>query len=521
MANEIVAKLKSFPKHIPLPKLELSEERKKTVWIWILVLILGGAIIGTDVLLFHSASQTATTIDVYQTETVRELQTLLENLTKIDTAITSSQEMIGNSQEMITNSENSTNSSVEELATHLTTLHEDIFTTETDIQTMLNSISESELTSYEEYRTKFSTIEEQVATLDTTFQSIIEETQLKITELNSNSDSRTDTLITKLTTLQETLTSQEKSLNEDVLSTLSILKETLRTESKAQNTEVLNTLESFQEDSARQLTDVQEDLRGELGSRFDANSQAMNSQFTALSENTQTNLNLLSGSIAQENDELRAEIRSVYDYIDRSFTSVADGKQLVASALATKNVPVAEDATFQEIYTAILGIPQTVQAGSLSSGEVVHTYHHHTLGVRGDADSTDGATGAYGDTYHASTSGGCFTKPVYHVHTAACYHITHHVGEFEWSEYHSDTDAEGDEMGNWGVGSTVKCDDCDATTYHRESGKGSTGGGSTTVRWTSSTLICGKTEGTIEYYVKSCPLTEGQPVQSLITYYMY
>ncbi|MBR1441706.1 MAG: hypothetical protein IJ589_10860, partial [Lachnospiraceae bacterium] len=59
MANELVAKLKNFPKHIPLPKIELSEERKKTLWIWIVVLILGGAIIGADVLLFHSASQTA------------------------------------------------------------------------------------------------------------------------------------------------------------------------------------------------------------------------------------------------------------------------------------------------------------------------------------------------------------------------------------------------------------------------------------------------------------------------------
>ena len=49
--------------------------------------------------------------------------------------------------------------------------------------------------------------------------------------------------------------------------------------------------------------------------------------------------------------------------VQQSFTSVTNGKQKVASALATKGQEVANDATFNEIYQAILGIDQTIVAG--------------------------------------------------------------------------------------------------------------------------------------------------------------
>ncbi|MBR1441225.1 MAG: hypothetical protein IJ589_08375, partial [Lachnospiraceae bacterium] len=220
------------------------------------------------------------------------------------------------------------------------------------------------------------------------------------------------------------------------------------------------------------------------------------------------------------NDELRAEIQSVYDYIDRSFTSVADGKQLVASALATKNKTVADDATFREIYDAILDIPQTVQAGSLT-GDVVITYHHHTLGVCGDADSTDGTPGEYLDTYRSSVNSGCFMTPVYHVHTNDCYHTAYHEGVFEWDGFASDVDENGNEVGDWSSGGWVQCKYCNADTYHVERGHGSQSAGSRTISWRTQELICGKTAGSLEYYKKSCPLTEGQPVQSVVTYYSY
>ncbi len=43
---------------------------------------------------------------------------------------------------------------------------------------------------------------------------------------------------------------------------------------------------------------------------------------------------------------------------------------------------------------------------------IVYTYHHHTTG--GNANSTNGSPGAYGNDYQSPVCGGCFTIPYYH-----------------------------------------------------------------------------------------------------------
>ena len=59
-------------------------------------------------------------------------------------------------------------------------------------------------------------------------------------------------------------------------------------------------------------------------------------------------------------------------------------------------------------------------------GNVAYTYHHHSLTSTTAGNSASSVAGAYTDSYQAATSGGCFTTPVYHVHTtnaAPCYYF--------------------------------------------------------------------------------------------------
>lgn len=88
------------------------------------------------------------------------------------------------------------------------------------------------------------------------------------------------------------------------------------------------------------------------------------------------------------------------------FQYVSDGKKLLASALLTKGVTCAEDASFMDIYNAIISVEQELLIGvEQIPGTITYDLHHHV----------DGNNNLLNVEMNG-TQGGCYTTPVYHRH---------------------------------------------------------------------------------------------------------
>ena len=188
-------------------------------------------------------------------------------------------------------------------------------------------------------------------------------------------------------------------------------------------------------------------------------------------------------------DNLDSAIQSV-------FQSVSDGKKLLATALLTKNVTVADDAAFVEMQQAILAIPQKIVIGvEQVPGEIEYTYHYHT----GDTDN----------------GGGCYTVRLYHQHSAECYTkatcqpyclgLTHASRNDHWDVHENSRFMHPDcGMGiiyrspKHFVGDPCNCDKLSSHTYDR--------------------LSCGKTNATPEGWAAGCGFVNGQIIEVRIIY---
>ena len=142
------------------------------------------------------------------------------------------------------------------------------------------------------------------------------------------------------------------------------------------------------------------------------------------------------------------------------------------------------------------------------TGTVAYIYHHHvTEGDDIHADDSLELSGNLADDYQASSSGGCFTQVVYkqHSHSSSCYGV---IGNTSSGMYLTSG-------GYW------KCRNCSHTCGD--------GGDSQTPTnpnhyCTGTTIRCGKTAGVryesegIDYYARSCGITDGTIVGAKITY---
>lgn len=126
-------------------------------------------------------------------------------------------------------------------------------------------------------------------------------------------------------------------------------------------------------------------------------------------------------------------MKTVNQNLKQVFTYVSSGKSNLASALLTKGVSCSQDATFAEIRQAILDIPQKVVIGTAElPGEISYEYHYHkdknSHMPHTELHSEKG--GCYSSpVYHihtgdSLTGGGCYGTPISHTHTDSCYSIT-------------------------------------------------------------------------------------------------
>ncbi len=391
----------------------------------------------------------------------------------------------------------------------LNALHEQIAAAETSINNLLLLMEENNGERQEEIRAAF-------ANIDTAMEQIRAD--------YSNAHIQIQQLIQKL---QET----EDNNHKETLSALNVMESNM-TESSLENlNRITNSLQTMEDSFSSSMNSMQ----NELSQSFSTLNTDITGSLLQYSSNMTEQLNQLNTNMTNQYQSLTATVNN-YDNsqqealdnlinvlnqrLQEVFQYVSNGKKKLASALLTKGVSIREDATFNEIYNAILSIPQQLVIGVQEiPGTISYDYHYHVNGggsmPHSEKELSSG--GCYTlPAYHTHTGnsrngGGCYTAPVYHSHTGSCYSEGSHNSSCpSHTEYHpydcgSVHDWDGDGHG---------CDgfvayDCGGHRYLScNLGSGIVG----------YSLNCGKNPSTIEYYTPACGLSDGQIIGAHIVY---
>ena len=236
------------------------------------------------------------------------------------------------------------------------------------------------------------------------------------------------------------------------------------------------------------ISGLNENVNG-LNENVDGVGKNVESLFTRIGEldnGMQTNLTTLQQTFAKQFGDLNV---SAGQDMNQVFTSVSNGKKKLASALLTKGVSTNEDATFAQLAEAILNIDQKLVIGVEEiPGTIRYQYHYHVdaSGNQPHTEKSDTAGGCYTGTHgHVhSVEDGCYKEESYHVHRDDC------SGYPVWVDW-----APGVEP-YWGF--IYTCGE--------------------PANATRRVLICSKQAGSIDYYVPSCGLADGQIIGAEIVY---
>ncbi|WP_155828711.1 hypothetical protein [Butyrivibrio sp. XPD2006] len=239
--------------------------------------------------------------------------------------------------------------------------------------------------------------------------------------LGKDISSMNENLGNNLDTMNENLGNNINSMNESLGNNINTMNESLGNNINTMNENLGKDISSMNENLGKDISSMNESLGSNINSmneNLGNNISSLNSSMDDSFSNLNTSISNQYNSIVQgqntNTQELKQLLSEYHQSVKDSFTSVANGKQLVASALATKNIQVASDATFEELSNAIMSIQTEVKVEELV-GNVSYTYHHHTNGQDGIGDNGDMHGDQYGDDYLSPVQGGCFTRPYYHV----------------------------------------------------------------------------------------------------------
>lgn len=427
--------------------------------------------------------------EVNSTEHSSMLETIQEEISNAISAL----ESLGEGWYADTNANLDTK--VTQLMNNLDSIHNSITSSQLDIKQMLVDMSSADAGRMEQILEKFYEVTADLANINTTMDTAHEEIRNLITEVQTNlqntanenqselltalnnmdssfSQANTEGFSNLLESLQsqaDSMKSQFDQLNESLASNVSGINQNV-TDSK---TEMLQKLESMETSISNTVNNI--------GSGTSVSQEAILNRINQMEENTNNRLSGLSG-----------DIQSV-------FQRVSNGKALLASALLTKNVTVDEDATFQEIHDAILGIEQEIVIGvDQIPGTIEYEYHHHT-----------------GDPQNG---GGCYTVEDVHHHNADCYQLC----TYSWTGCEGSTGwTDGNSISHCPYRETHSICNGGQTmykTYDHYNGGGSQSGHRSGGSSTHAISVCGKTEGQHYGWATGCGLQEGQIIGAHIVY---
>ena len=337
-----------------------------------------------------------------------------------------------------------------------------------------------------------------------------------LTDISNDNSSQMDTILEKFTNINKDLA----NINTSVDTTHEELKkliESVKSKGEENHKELLSALEkldtSFSEENSANFDSLLLSLQTQTNTfkdQFESINNNLTENFSSVMQGITSNEDTIINRINEMETKTDLRFNNLDGSLQSVFQSVSDGKKLLATALLTKNVTVAESASFLEIQQAILAIPQKIVIGvEQVPGEIEYTYHYHT------GDSVNG--------------GGCYTTQLYHQHSPACYSlatctVTVHANGGFWSEGDDWCSCHGNVhkikqnviRKHSSCGAPDNYGQISFTEHHGPGIDGFHGYDSST--HTYDKLSCGKTNATPEGWTTSCGLVDGQIIEARIIY---
>lgn len=392
---------------------------------------------------------------------------------------------------------------IADLMQKLNSLHEQIAAASSSITDLLLLMEENDVERQEEIKAAFAAVGGSLE---------------QIKEDYGNAHTEIQNLIKKV---QETQTAN----HEETLSVLTVMESNMEESSLENLNQITNSLQEMENNFSASISSMQNEMtenfttlnQGVNQSISEYNS-SMLEEFRQLNNNIANQYSDLSTTINNYDSDQQENFDNLISAIDQRlqsvFQSVSNGKRLVASALLTKGVSCAEDATFREIYEAILNIKQTLVIGvEQIPGTIEYEYHYHM-----DGSGNQPHSGSIG------TKGGCYTSPVYHTHSGSsssgggCYTVaktgykTHSCGGANCTSGPYGPDSSGN------VYYVGTCSGCGKTLSVYGSPGWAACDKTTTVSYTYYELGCGKSTNTVTGYRAACGLSDGQIIGAHIVY---
>lgn len=378
-------------------------------------------------------------------------------------------------------------SRVTELNTHLEQIHSNIAQSQDEIQGMLDQMKIQDTADMKEMMEQFQLISSDVTEINTAINSAHTELKTLILTLQESEDENHAELLTRLSDMDSSFGQQNDENYQTLVSSM-------QTQS-AEFRSALDTLNIALEANVASLQQGVADSKTEMLQKLSAVETNLNTGVAGILGGMSGNQEEVLNRIADIQTGMSSSMAGIQNELQSVFQSVSNGKALLASALLTKNVTINEDAAFQEIYDAILAVPQEIVLGEAQiPGEIEYEYHYHT------GDSVNG--------------GGCYTVEDVHQHVGSCYVTCNYTnggcvaeGNYQvdgwmhcpYSYKHSYCTG-----GAWKKGEYVHLDD-------GKSHKGEYSG-------THLVVVCGKEEGTHYGWKPGCGLGDGQITGATIRY---
>ena len=530
-----------------MKKLRRHDTFVVTVAVIIALVLCGGLIyMSTPVVAASARDQVVEKENKNNEKTTEKLDELHNYLTDIDKMIVKNQKGIDSYYEKTNNDRiegDKTTDTVKEkvvgLGTDLRNIHTSVNSTETRIESLKELIESGNGETREKAAKEFDAIGKDIENIKIEYENVKKQNKDLMEKLddairtevkNGNEKISTDSikryeeLLSKLTEFDKELEKRNVESVADLKSEFESLSEALgkrvdekiddfNSESKARGEALGEKLDNYNSESKARgeaLVEKIENYNSESKARGDKIDERITNVNSDINNNINANINGIKGYI----DEKTAGISNKLDQV---FQRVSNGKKLLASALLTKGVKIKEDATFMEFARAIEKIPtQVVVDSGDTAASIEYDYHYHKDGRGQNCGDNLVATDRYG---------GCFTTPVYHRHSDACYRTvntyiisttkdTRNRGHVK--DYHDGTPVYSYECKYCGARFNDTHARHEETVYSLEEARDRNGRVERVI--TDTVLVCNKNESTVEGYSPSCGFAHGQVVSAHIKF---
>ena len=423
-------------------------------------------------------------------------------------------------KQYIDSSDQSLTNEVHKLMDQLNEVSGNISNTQNDIKQILADISNDNSSQMDTILEKFTNINKDLANINTSVDTTHEELKKLIESVKSKGEENHKELLSALEKL-DTSFSEENNANFDSLllslqtqtNTFKDQFESITNNLNDTKIEVIQKLDGLDTSSDQNFTSITQAIassKSDIMQKIDTMDTTNTENFSLIKQGITSSEDTIIDRINEMETKTDLRFNNLDGSLQSVFQSVSDGKKLLATALLTKNVTVAESASFLEIQQAILAIPQKIVIGvEQVPGEIEYTYHYHT------GDSVNG--------------GGCYTTQLYHQHSPACYSLAtctvtvHANGGFwsggdTWCACHGNVHIIHQNVirKHSSCGAADNYGEITFTEHHGPGIDGFTGYDSST--HTYDKLSCGKTNATPEGWTTSCGLVDGQIIEARIIY---